>query len=64
MKRIYESILDDMAADSRSKSDELRRATQHTAGIPGEGQPYDYFSVRVRIRLTDNPPVSGREYDF
>lgn len=64
MAKIYESILDDMVEDERNKSDELRRATQHTASVPGEGQPYDNFFVRVRIRLTDNPPVSGREYDF
>ena len=64
MKRIYESILDDMTADDRSQSNELRRATQDSTYVAGEGEPYDKFFVRVRFRLTDVPATPEYNYRF
>ena len=42
IKKIYESVLDDWTPEKdKSQSNELRKSSQESTYIPGEGEPYD-----------------------
>ena len=65
IKKIYESVLDDWAPEKdKSQSNELRKSSQELTYIPGEGEPYEKFSVRVRIQLANIPATPEYPYHF
>ena len=53
-----------MPEKDKRQSNELRKSSQESIYIPGEGEPYENFYVRVRIQLTNVSATPEYPYHF